>query len=548
MNGYCAIIDWKGKKYKIINKYNRTLKQYSKILCPPGTESHFNNLLTKFRGKGYFIPALPGEKLDRDTIEKYLPEIRAKIDWIKAQKKNLKKQRDLLEIKKDISDIRLLINVLLKYKQQYYESQNKHNRQNIKNNSSGFYSEFQKKIKHFVTKIPFLLGFNFPVDHFELRKEYDNYRGRTDYPGKKRANEIYFLRKILEDGAANKDHDKNDIFFRTTLNTLYINLDKKTDIITEEIRYDTEYILDMTEKYLKMGTKKLMERLNEWEGRVLLQLGFYQDLLKNEIKQNNGNIKTDGIIRLQSKAKFNLKNYVLSKYIDAYQFWTEKPKLIRALFALETILINEVGAIDGRDAQERRDIIQVVINRLMLDEYSTLSQNDPLYKNLFMVLEKKVNYYKWLNILFKEGEFSFTYFYMPGSVRVFCPGMARTSRYLRKENLQMSLDLLKDPNMDFKGLRYFSRASMLGRIDMTTLWKKYELIPERPGKRVNKIRHLQRNIKKGNFSFLYMLEDRFANLYKVVEIEDRNYVIPINKLLFYRHRSPHNFKYFRKIK
>ena len=48
------------------------------------------------------------------------------------------------------------------------------------------------------------------------------------------------------------------------------------------------------------------------------------------------------------------------------------------------------------------------------------------------------------------------------------------------------------------------KSILINMKSSTTLWKKYELIPERPGKRVNKMRHLQRN----RTSFLHAKPDQ----------------------------------------
>ena len=45
--------------------------------------------------------------------------------------------------------------------------------------------------------------------------------------------------------------------------------------------------------------------------------------------------------------------------------------------------------------------------------------------------------YKWLNVLFKEGEFSFTYFFIPSNIGIFCPDFSKKAKILRKENLNI---------------------------------------------------------------------------------------------------------------
>src|SRR5690606_40855641 len=59
--------------------------------------------------------------------------------------------------------------------------------------------------------------------------------------------------------------------------------------------------------------------------------------------------------------------------------------------------------------------------------------------------------------------FPYTTLFRSGSVRVFCPEQTRIGKALIRENVRISLELLKQPNFTFDALRYFSRASMLGR-------------------------------------------------------------------------------------
>jgi hypothetical protein len=135
---------------------------------------------------------------------------------------------------------------------------------------------------------------------------------------------------------------------------------------------------------------------------------------------------------------------------------------MQKLFSIETILYSEVGRIDAPDALERRDIAQVVINRSQNVLYNSLGNKDSIVK--YLSPEIKINENKWLNVLFKEGEFSFTYFYIPGNFHIYCPDMSRIGQFLRRENVRIALNLLNKPQASFFALRYFSRASMFGLI------------------------------------------------------------------------------------
>ena len=108
------------------------------------------------------------------------------------------------------------------------------------------------------------------------------------------------------------------------------------------------------------------------------------------------------------------------------------------------------------------------------------------------------------------------------------------------------MDLLEKPNNQFKATRYFSRASMLGRIDMTAVWNDYSALAERPGKLVSKQSPLRKAYRKGKYHFLYSFRDPQNKLYEVIEIQKSTYVFdPQRKVKqFYKYRNPHYFKYF----
>ncbi|MCY4523533.1 MAG: hypothetical protein OXB84_02215, partial [Halobacteriovoraceae bacterium] len=204
------------------------------------------------------------------------------------------------------------------------------------------------------------------------------------------------------------------------------------------------------------------------------------------------------------------------------------------------------GSVDGRAALERKDIAQVVINRSEIPFYSSLTSKDEVFPNL----KKKwgdLKSYRWLNLLFKTGEFSFTYYFIPSSVRVYCPSMNRKGKFLRRENLRVAIALLKKPNENFPAVRYFSRHSMLGRIDMGILWNNYNPLPERPGPPALRGRFLRSLYGKGRYDYLYSFTGPDNKNFKVIKIKGTNYVVSLEKNKFYHHRNPHYFKYFKII-
>ncbi|MBC99103.1 MAG: hypothetical protein CME63_15285 [Halobacteriovoraceae bacterium] len=57
-------------------------KKFSKQLCTPGTEEKFWDLFRNFRGDGHYLPKTLEGKLDRNTLYRYIPEIKKKKSWI----------------------------------------------------------------------------------------------------------------------------------------------------------------------------------------------------------------------------------------------------------------------------------------------------------------------------------------------------------------------------------------------------------------------------------------------------------------------------------
>src|SRR5690606_9557374 len=205
-----------------------------------------------------------------------------------------------------------------------------------------------------------------------------------------------------------------------------------------------------------------------------------------------------------------------------------------------TILFNEVGRVDGEDGLERRDVAQVVLNRVNDDFYSSLSKKQELYSELKLDSDK-IEKEKWLNALFRVGEFSFTYYYISGVVKIFCPDMTRIGKNLRDSNLKISLQALNGFEEDFKAVRYFSRASMLGRINMAEVWSDYEKLPEKPGLEIIKQNKLVSAYKSDNYEYFYDFKDNKGFEYLVLSIDDKTYSMRFERgqPKFFKYRNPH---------
>lgn len=534
-----------GKK-KVIERYLKEHQKFFKNMCRPGTEEKFWKLNSKFRGSGFYVPGLPNSKLDILTVNRFVPELERKKKWIEGQSKELsKRKKDFDSEFKKLEEFRTIIKQLLEYKGHYFEKEKAIEKEKSRIRSKYLLIKFKNEFKKFLKKIPFLLSYRHPNDHFDLRLTYDTFKGREDVKEARRANEVYFYRKIVQDGAQDSNNSRSDTFMRTSIDTIVLEIDKENDFLTENLRYDLDFALDAIEYHLKKGKNNLVERLDVWSDRTARMIEFYKSLKQNKVKMGDHYETADEIVKAKDIARLGLKKFSYQKLADSYEYWKSRPEWMRALFSIETILYNEVGSLDGPDALERKDVAQVVINRTRIPQYYVIPSEDSVHQYITSSA-KPLEKYRWLNVLFKEGEFSFTYYFIHGNLRIYCPEMTNIGKKLRLSNLNIAYDILKEPNFDFEAVRYFSRHSMLGRIDMNHIWTDFAPIPERPGFPHSRSSELVKSYKSGNYDYLYHFIDPSGRKFKVLSFDKKVYVKPLNKLQFYYYRNPHYFRYFRK--
>ena len=390
----------------------------------------------------------------------------------------------------------------------------------------------------------FLSSFQYPVDHLKNRKVHDSYREKEDVESVKISNYTFLYRKLLEDGAYNKDHTGSDIYLRTTIDTLHFELSEHDFYLKEDARYDAEFVLSKIESELSKNKSRMIERLTEWEERTKRTFDFYESLTLPENK-----IKNKQLIAEHNKAADRLKDFVYTKQAEVYNYWINQPELPRAIYVLETILLNEVGGVDGDDALERMDVARVVMNRLDKPKYLSIGKKEFIYPYLQKVTSDfHIKNERWMNAIFKQGEFSFTYYYMNGVAKIFCPDMSPKAKKLRARNVEIALQVLKEGPTSFKTTRYFSRASMIGRIHMDSIWEDYIPYPERPGLLAEGQEKLLKALNDGDYQYLYAFKDPEFSQYQVLEINNKTFALGEKNgiKLFFEHRNPHYFRYFTK--
>ncbi len=543
-------IQWEGDLKKHAKSYMHAFDDFRKKICVPKAETLFDQYLLAYRGQGYWIPELEGD-VDVETIRSLLPQMERKLSWIRTQRELV--ERKGIPLANVTKESRSLLGRLLALKKTEL-SPDEVQRTAARKESLKLLGDLLRSYEVLIKKVSFLSSFQYPVDHLKNRKVHDSYREKEDLESVKISNYTFLYRKLLEDGAYNKDRSGSDIYLRTTIDSLHFELAQHDFYLSEDARYDADFVLAKIESELGKGRARISERLEEWEERTQRTYDFYHSLTLPEnqvpaIAGDRSSTPNRQLIREHNRAADRLKDYVYTKQAEVYKHWLNQPELARAIFVLETILLNEVGGVDGEDALERMDVARVVMNRLDKPKYLAIGKKEFILPYLLKTNSAfAVQNERWLNALFKQGEFSFTYYYMGGVAKIFCPDMAPGARKLRQRNVEIALQVLKETPTSFKTTRYFSRASMIGRIHMDSIWEDYIPYPERPGLLASGQDRLLAEFQAGNYTYHYAFTDPEFSIYQVLEIGGRTYSLGERSglKLFFEHRNPHYFRYFTK--
>ena len=526
--------------YKIISDYHKIQKDFFRQVCTRNDISKYGRLIKKYRGQGYYLPKYE-MNIDRNAIIKNLHHFRKKIDFIKAAIKRLKKSKDFLKFSLAKDEVNKIVDSLLSLKKQYHQKITKDAKQKVLRESQIQINRLKKQYILFMDQMYFMQSYNFPNDYLKYRRSYEKFRFNEKFIDDKKANEIFFFRKIVEDGAFDPNKTRGDKFIRTALDTLYLNIQKEKDFISEDVRYDLDWLESKLARMTERGKKVQLKRLNEWLGRTTNSFNFYQELISTKNAK-----KAKFLVEKENEAAVDLRAYVYKKQAETYEFWSKQSELNKALFSFETILVHEVGVIDGEHGLERENVSKVVLNRYNDDFYNQLEPDQPIVKYISKDIDTEEE--KWLNVLFKIGEFSFTYHYIPAVNGIYCPDMSRRGKSVRSKNLKIALKALRTHDGGFNAFRYFSRVSMLGKIDMSTVWTDYERLPEMPGYESHHQIRLTNRYYADRYQFLYHFRDAKNVEFTVMKIGEKTYSMKWKKgkPVFYDYRNPHYFKYFSK--
>ena len=108
--------------HKIINDYLKVHKKYFRNSCKGDTEQKFWKYFRSYRGKGYYVPEDLNGKLDKLTVNRFIPELRLKLKWIGKQVVYVKKLKNFKKFIPLVKDLQALLTQLLNLKEDYFEA------------------------------------------------------------------------------------------------------------------------------------------------------------------------------------------------------------------------------------------------------------------------------------------------------------------------------------------------------------------------------------------------------------------------------------------
>jgi hypothetical protein len=522
-------------------------RRISHQLCSRGADHQYARLLQTYRGNGFYVPELTDGSPDLDTIRDGLSDVKSKLKWLDGLVEDLKNSHDFPNEEDATLGILRLVDESLDLKKRMRLATNQKEARDARRASINKLTELRAAWESLIQRIPFLLSYDFPVDHLKAREQFERAKTSAGTPAKRKrkCNTLFFARRLREDGAFDPEtRGGYDMYLRTTLDTLTLRLRQDEESLPDDVRYDLEWAVEALRSTLSSGRLVQIARLKAWRDKVAGSLDFYQSVLTEKPEALPPEIRERG------KHVKNLRDFVLKKHAEAYRLLAKEPEMIQALWVMTKILFNEVGASDRQFGLEKRDIAQIVINRRKHPRYSRLPVSDDLYPYVSSTLKGGRADKPWLNVLFREGEFSFTYYYIPSVVDVFCSDRSRRGQEIQREDSRIALELLRHPNPDFQALRYFSRRSMTGKIDMSTSWPEYVPIPERAGRTVRQVVPLRRALHEGDYRYLYDFVDPAGTRYDVVQVDGETYAVAGFPAApeFHHYRDPHAFKYFRRFR
>src|SRR5690606_31258268 len=188
-----------GSDKKLLAEYQKIHGRFTKRFCSRGEDQQYDRLLRIYRGNGHYVHKLSDAQIDFDAIRAHLPLLKKKYRWIGKQRLEVSRLKAFPHYRRTTAPVRRRVDGLLKLKKAHLLATGAKRRERLRRESASMLRELEKDFAALTREVPFLLGFEFPVDHFRNRREYERVKDEESLQKKKQANLIFFLRKIHED-------------------------------------------------------------------------------------------------------------------------------------------------------------------------------------------------------------------------------------------------------------------------------------------------------------------------------------------------------------
>lgn len=468
-----------------ISKPASLLASFESQECKPKERRKFEELLKNYRAEGYFVPEKAPGILDREALLAVEELQRQKLKFLDTQIANIKKPKTYKILKEKLRNSEAaLARFFDELKTEFLSTSrgsNSPSSQPISNEKLRL--ELVKELKSafldFLEAAPYLRSFQAPVDHLVHRKKDAQLKGSSDWGS-------YFLRrKILEDGTYGKNKTRPDLFLRSTLDTLEITLNSKNfeKSFVQDFEFrrrvlaDLQFAHEEVDQILARPKSDQITRLIDWKKRTIETFDFYQELGSD--RQPSSLSEHQLRWQRQSRARWELIEFVMKKQVALYEAISKLPLKEQKVLVLEKILFNEVPQMGSTTIDEKKEVAGVVMNRSVHPVYAQLGPQDRLVDYLLKSgkSEPELKKSAWANVLFKEGEFSFTYFYMPGVYDLFCHNSKKDREIAESVVEEEEKPGAKGLSHRAEGaIRYYSRSAMVGRVEMEAVWNDHEVI------------------------------------------------------------------------
>lgn len=520
--------------------FNQVFRSFSNEVCKPGTEHRYESLLKKYKASALYLPEKEEGVVDKKALSWYFKELRKKERWIASLITSLKRRKDFNQEKTLLDKTQKSLEKLVHLRSDLIKGKTQLDSDKAQKREKLLFKDLKKKFLSLSDHLDFLKGYSFPVDHLADRTRYESLKESSFPKDKQKKARLYLKRKLVEDGTSIEVSYYGDALLRTLFNTLFLSF-KNHETLDEKLRYDLDDFLAKVDRQLRRGIRYHIKKNQKWWETTKALRADYALALKGFVAIKDKKVSLSEYLKSKKILENELKNFVLQKQAQTYQYWQKQPEDYQRLYTLLTILYNEVGRIEKKSSIERQDIVKLVYNRYEGNRYSRIPASHQRAE-LFHQNGRS----RWLDVLFKEGEFSFTYFYIPSVVRTFCPDMSLSGRRLRAQNANIVSKIDQKDTKREGAVRYFSRISMIGRIDMSSIWNGFEAIDRFKGQRVRGPSSLIKKLKAGDFIALKEFKEDGDDFW-LIKLEDHSYVMRKKDFALFQYRDPALFRFYKPI-